>query len=239
MTEPSEPAPDQAENAPPETGLPIAIEALDLAALLASRLCHDVVGPVGAIINGIELIEEDDSEETRAMAFDLIRKSAAQASSRLQFARIAFGSAGVSGTAIDLGYARELSEAFFDDEKITLLWEAPRVLVEKTRAKLLMNLILVAQAAIPIGGTIRIAMTGEAENPGFCVEAEGLKARIPPDVPVLLSGRSESGEIDSRGVQIYLTGALARAAGLALTQSRDGERVRFLATPEEADKNAP
>ena len=76
---------------------PIAIGALDLAALLCSRVCHDLISPVGAIVNGIEVMEEDKGEETKAFALDLIKKSAYQASAKLQFCRLAFGAAGSAG----------------------------------------------------------------------------------------------------------------------------------------------
>ena len=81
------------------------IAALDLAALLASRVCHDIISPVGAITNGLEVLEEETGEEMRSFAMDLIKKSARQASAKLQFARLAFGAAGSAGAEIDLGDA--------------------------------------------------------------------------------------------------------------------------------------
>ena len=83
----------------------VSLSALDLAALLCSRVCHDVISPVGAIVNGLEVLEEEKDEGMRSFAEDLIRKSARQASARLQFARLAFGAAGSAGAAIDLGDA--------------------------------------------------------------------------------------------------------------------------------------
>ena len=86
---------------------PIAIGALDLAALLCSRVCHDLISPVGAIVNGLEVLEEDKDEETKTFALDLIKKSAHQASAKLQFCRLAFGAAGSAGAQIDLGDAEK------------------------------------------------------------------------------------------------------------------------------------
>jgi histidine phosphotransferase ChpT len=83
----------------------IKLEALDLAALLCSRVCHDVISPVGAIVNGLEVLEDEKDESMRGFAQDLIKKSAKQASARLQFARLAFGAAGSAGAAIDTGHA--------------------------------------------------------------------------------------------------------------------------------------
>jgi histidine phosphotransferase ChpT len=85
----------------------MALGALDLAALLCSRVCHDLISPVGAIVNGIEVLEEDKDEETRTFALDLIKKSARNASARLQFCRLAFGAAGSAGSQIDTGDAEK------------------------------------------------------------------------------------------------------------------------------------
>ena len=79
--------------------------ALDLAALLCSRVCHDLISPVGAIVNGLEVLEEDKDEETKTFALDLIKKSAQQASAKLQFCRLAFGAAGSAGAQIETGDA--------------------------------------------------------------------------------------------------------------------------------------
>ena len=92
---------------------PIVISALDLAALLCSRVCHDLISPVGAIVNGIEVMEEDKGEETKAFALDLIKKSALQASAKLQFCRLAFGAAGSAGAQIDLGDAEKAVRGLF------------------------------------------------------------------------------------------------------------------------------
>src|ERR1051326_7008840 len=85
------------------------LEMLDLAALLCSRVCHDLISPVGAVVNGLEVLEDDNDEETKTFALDLIKKSAHQASARLQFCRLAFGAAGSAGAAIDLGNAETVA----------------------------------------------------------------------------------------------------------------------------------
>ena len=86
---------------------PVTLDALDLAALLCSRVCHDLISPVGAIVNGLEVMEEDKDEETKTFALDLIKKSAITASAKLQFCRLAFGAAGSAGAQIDLGDAEK------------------------------------------------------------------------------------------------------------------------------------
>ena len=94
------------------------IEALDLAALLCSRVCHDLISPVGAIVNGLEVLAESKDEETKEFALDLIRKSAGTASAKLQFCRIAFGAAGSAGAQIDTGDAEKVARGFLEDDKL-------------------------------------------------------------------------------------------------------------------------
>jgi histidine phosphotransferase ChpT len=212
----------------------IDLSALDLAALLCSRVCHDAVGPVGAIVNGLELLDEDDSEETRALALDLIRKSSRQASARLQFARIAFGAAGSAGSSVDIGYAQQLTTQFLQDEKVTLNWNTPRLFVEKNRVKLLMNLVVIALTTIPLGGTIDVSMEGDAENPEFTVLAKGPKPRLGQHVRDLLSGKSETGAVDAHGFQVFYTGAIARACGMAISIDLDENEARIEARPQDA-----
>src|SRR6202008_4584250 len=122
---------------------PPTIGALDLAALLCSRVCHDLISPVGAIVNGLEVLEENKDEETKTFALDLIKKSAHQASAKLQFCRLAFGAAGSAGAQIDLGDAEKAARGLIEDGKTTLTWNLPRALLAKNRVKLLLNMVLI------------------------------------------------------------------------------------------------
>lgn len=210
----------------------IELGGLDIAALLCSRVCHDVIGPVGAITNGLELLDEDDSEESRLLSIDLIRKSARQASARLQFARIAFGAAGSAGSSVDLGYAQQLTEQFMQDEKVSLEWKAPRLYLEKNCVKLVMNLVVIALTTIPIGGTIEVSMEGDSEKPEFSVIARGPKPRIAPHLLELIAGKSETGTVDAHGFQIYYTGLIARASGMTVTITKTDDAVTLIAKPE-------
>ena len=117
------------------------LSAPELAALLCSRVCHDIISPVGAINNGLELLDEGGADED---AMKLIRASARNASARLQFARIAFGAAGSAGMQIDTGDAEAVATAYVRNEKPELEWSGPRALLPKNKVKLLLNLLLVA-----------------------------------------------------------------------------------------------
>src|SRR5205085_3245719 len=127
------------------------LEMLDLAALLCSRVCHDLISPVGAIVNGLEVMEDDADDETRTFALELIKKSTANASARLQFCRLAFGAAGSAGAQIDLGDAEAVARGFLEDDKTKLTWNLARVLLPKNRVKLLLNLLVLGAQSIPRG----------------------------------------------------------------------------------------
>jgi histidine phosphotransferase ChpT len=203
----------------------ISLDALDLAALLCSRVCHDLISPTGAIVNGLEVLEEKESdEETKRFALDLIKKSARTASARLQFCRLAFGAAGSSAAQIDLADAEGLAKGFLD-EKIKVAWQLPKALLPKNRVKLLLNLVIIAAQTIPRGGTLTVAPIGEGDGMGFRIVAAGLNARIPQALTGLLEGRPESGAIDAHAIQPFYTGLLAKACGIELTLAPDGDAI--------------
>jgi histidine phosphotransferase ChpT len=203
----------------------ISLDALDLAALLCSRVCHDLISPTGAIVNGLEVLEEkDNDEETRTFALDLIKKSARTASARLQFCRLAFGAAGSSAAQIDLGDAEGMARGFLD-EKIKLTWQLPRLLLPKNRVKLLLNLIIIAGQTIPRGGTLTVDPLGEGDSMGFRIAAGGLNARIPQALAGLLEGRPESGTVDAHAIQPFYTGLLAKACAMQVSLAPEGDQI--------------
>jgi len=212
----------------------ISLDSLDLAALLCSRVCHDVISPVGAIVNGLEVLEDDNDESTKTFALELIKKSAKQASARLQFCRLAFGAAGSAGAQIDLGDAESVARGFLEDDKTKLAWNLPRVLLPKNRVKLLLNLLLLAGQTIPRGGTLTVAPVGEGDSMGFQLTASGLNARIPQAVPGLLSGTPAGDGVDAHAIQPLFAGMLARACGLDVGMAAEGDGVVVTARPNGA-----
>jgi histidine phosphotransferase ChpT len=193
---------------------------LDLAALLCSRVCHDVISPVGAIANGLELYDDPEMDAaTKETALDMVRSSAKTASAKLKFCRIAFGAAGSAGASIDMGEAGEIAKAFVGDEKVKLDWQAPRENRPKQHVKLLLNMMLMAMAAIPRGGTVTVAVIGEE----FHARAEGERAKVPEQIAEVVAGLADLGTLDARLVQPYYARILAHSAGLSLTMAMDGE----------------
>jgi len=207
----------------------VTLDSLDLASLLCSRVCHDVISPVGAIVNGLEVLEDEKDPSMQEFAFDLIRKSARQASARLQFARLAFGAAGSAGASIDLGDAEGVARGMFQDDKVALTWQAPRALMPKNKVKLLLNLLILATSAIPRGGAIAVTVTGEADTASFTLRSKGPNARIPAHVESLLAASPENGTVDAHGVQPYYAGMVARAAGMDVRFAIEGDEVTITA----------
>ncbi len=204
---------------------PVGPDALDLAALLCSRVCHDLISPVGAIVNGLEVLDDAKNADDRDFALDLIRKSARSASAKLQFCRLAFGAAGSAGAQIDTGDAENMTRGFLEDEKTKVAWNLPRTLQPKNRVKLLLNMLIIAQQTIPRGGTLDRRCAGaRAMRHGFRIRAAGLNARLPQNIADQLAG-AHQGTIDAHAVQPYYTRLLAQASGLRASLAMDGDAV--------------
>ncbi|MCF6321535.1 MAG: histidine phosphotransferase family protein [Rhizobiaceae bacterium] len=206
-----------------------ALGGMDLAALLCSRVCHDIISPVGAIANGLELLDEETDEETKTIARELIVSSSKNASSKLQFCRIAFGAAGSAGADIDTGDAESVAHAYFATEnKTDLEWIGERVLLPKNKVKLLLNLLLVSLGAIPRGGSVRSEIIDPHGSPTFTVVCNGTKARVPPLFLDLLNGTFED-NLDAHAIQPVYTLMLAKEAGMEVSAILQGESVIFTA----------
>lgn len=200
---------------------------LDLAALLCSRVCHDVISPVGAIANGLELFDDPEMDaETKATAMDMIRSSARTAGAKLKFCRIAFGAAGSAGSLIDMGEAGEVAKAFVGDQKVQLDWKAPRENRPKQEVKLILNMLLLAISGIPRGGVVTVNVEGQQ----LTVRAAGDRAKISEPMATVLAGTADMAALDARLVQPYYARQLAASAGLSLSMRMDGDDVLVAAT---------
>jgi histidine phosphotransferase ChpT len=204
---------------------PAEIGDLELAALISSRICHDVISPVGAIANGLEMLAEEQDEAMREQTMTLIRKSASQASAKLQFARLAFGAAGSAGAEIDLRDAERVARDFVQGAKHTLSWQGPPATLPKNKVKLLLNLVALGVVALPRGGAVNVIIEGEAPGVHFTVRAQGDPARLSEHVTSLLSG-ANGGTLDAHSIQPYYAHRVAAAAGMTVTvETRDREVV--------------
>jgi histidine phosphotransferase ChpT len=188
---------------------------LDFAALLVSRVCHDLVSPVGAVVNGLEVLEDERDAVMRADALKLVATSAEQAAARLQFCRIAYGAAGSAGAELDLTEVGRIVSGLVRGGKVTVEWRAPALNWPKDWAKLLMNATLVAADSLPRGGQVIVETSTDPAAPSFTVRATGQNARLLDEVERAVRGEPAV-PLDGRSVQGFLTHKLARAVSAAL-----------------------
>jgi len=201
---------------------------LELAALISSKICHDVIGPVGAIYNGMEILDEDDDPEAKSYALDVIRNVTEQASARLQFARFAFGAAGSAGAQIDLSMAEQISRGYLGKGKHTLIWSGPPGHMGKDYVKLLLNLLSSSVTALPRGGEIAVSIIGTLERPSFEIRCKGNRARPPQYLTDIVAGTSD-GELNAMNIQAYYTWRLAGITGMPIEILQDGEDILLAA----------
>lgn len=209
----------------------IELSAPDLAAMLCSRVCHDLINPVGAIGNGLEVLADPTQTEMQEFAKELIENSTRQARAKLEFARLAFGASSTAGTDIDTREADRVATLLFAGEKADLDWTVTPMLLPKNKAKLLLNMLLISVAGVPRGGKVTVEVAGEAGSENFTITSSGPKTLIPNAVQGLLAGTPEDGSVDARGIQPFYTGVLARQVHMGLNLTLDGEILRFTADP--------
>lgn len=203
---------------------------LKLASMMSSKLCHDVIGPIGAVCNGIELVSDDGNEDMRAEALKLVSESAGEASARLQFYRLAFGLAGGMGQEVSIRDARSLSRDLMSYGKVRLDWPdsaGGAELLPKDVIKILCNLLVVAAGALPRGGEITVA--GDISDTGwtFVFRAEGSRAVLREDVTeILQNGYSEEAlTAQNVGVQYLMALCANNDAALEICEVEENRVV--------------
>ena len=201
---------------------------IEFAALLVSRVCHDLVSPVGAVVNGLEVLEDERDATMRADALKLVASSAEQAAARLQFARLAFGAAGSAGAELDLNEVGRIVGGLVEGSKVSVEWQAAPLNWPKNWAKLLMNATLMAVDSLPRGGRVVVQTGADPSTPRFTVRATGTNARLLEDVQKAAQGETGEG-LDGRSIQAFLTHKLARTISAGLTLSASEGQVDIAA----------
>ena len=214
----------------------IELKATDLAAMLCSRVCHDLINPVGAIGNGLEVLADPTQSAMAEGAQELIANSAKHARAKLEFARLAYGASSTAGTDFDTRECERVARLLFEIEKADLDWRVPLILLPKHKAKLLMNMLLIAAMAVPRGGVVKVEVTGAAGEETFSLVSTSdpekrQRTLMPQGAEGLLSGAPEDG-VDARGIQPFYTGILARLTDMDLKIGVDAEVFTFTATPK-------
>jgi len=206
--------------------LGFSLSAAELASLMSSRLCHDLISPIGAINNVMELFEEGLGDDE---TMKLIQMSAANASARLQFARLAFGSAGSAGDTVGLNAAEKLARDYLGGGKVTLTWETELHHLPKEAVKLLLNLVILANAAIPRGGELNVIIAEKRARPHFYLSAEGTICRLPQAFTALYQGAMAKHEISAHNIQFYWTLLLCAETGMPLDIAEMNGKLYFAA----------
>ncbi|OBV11330.1 histidine phosphotransferase family protein [Erythrobacter dokdonensis] len=204
------------------------ISQTDLAALLCSRLCHDMLSPVGAIANGLELLADEQDPEMRARCMELLEQSARISTDKLKFFRLAFGAAGGFGEAIPIDEAQAVVNALVaDGKRIEINWAIADPSLPKPAVKVLLNLAQIALDALVRGGTLDIGAERREGAVEIVARARGDRIAFDETIGRALQGDLAEGEITSRTAAAHMVAMLAEemAGGL---QYKLGEGVLVL-----------
>jgi len=187
---------------------------LDLASLLCSRLCHDLLSPVGALSNGLELLAEERDPEMRKRCMELLEQSARTSADKLKFFRLAFGAAGGFGEAVSVEEPKALIEALVaGNARITLNWALGTGSLPKPAVKVLLNLAHIAIDALVRGGTLDIGAEVRDGASEIVVRAAGPKIAFDPVIGRALDGKLGTGELSSRTAPAHMIQQLAASLG--------------------------
>lgn len=194
----------------------MASRSAEFASLLCSRLCHDLLSPVGALNNGIELLADETDPEMRARCMELLADSARASANKLKFFRLAFGSAGGFGELIDTREARGAIEGLYGpDGKVQLGWMVAESSLPKNAIKVLLNLALIGGDALVRGGRLDIG----AEGGEIVIRAEGTKIVLDPELRNALLGEVDQDLLSPRAAAAYLVHLLLTESGGSLQLS--------------------
>ncbi len=197
------------------------ITAVDFASLLCSRLCHDLLSPVGALNNGVELLVDEQDPEMRARVLDLLAESARASANKLKFFRLAFGAAGGFGDMVDVREAKTAIEGLLGNEKrIQLGWLVAEPTLSKTAIKVLLNLSLIAADALVRGGRLDVG----AEGGEIVIRAEGPRIVLDPELRSALVGEVDTAALTPRAAAAWLVHQLVTEHGgeVMLSTEEDG-----------------
>lgn len=205
------------------------ISSAQFASLLCSRLCHDLLSPVGAVNNGVELLADERDPAARASYLELLANSARVAAEKLKFFRLAFGAAGGFGEQVDTGEARAAIEGLFGTEgKVRVEWMVDAPDMDKTALKVLLNLALIGGDALVRGGTLAIGAERHPGGTDIVVRAEGPRLTMRPEIRDTLDGRANEADLAPLVAPAWLVRSLVVEAGGQVQVADAGEGVLLL-----------
>ncbi|MBA3677204.1 MAG: histidine phosphotransferase [Sphingosinicella sp.] len=201
------------------------MKSYEFASLLCSRLCHDLLSPVGALNNGIELLADEHDPDMRARCMDLLSASARASANKLKFFRLAFGAAGGFGDEVDTREARLAIDGLFGDEgRIQLNWMVEEPMMSKSALKILLNLVLIAGDALVRGGALTVGAEKHGSGLDIVVRAEGPRIALDPELAKTLIGQAEEDAIAPRAAAAWLVHCIVSDGG-GQVQVADDEGV--------------
>ena len=190
------------------------MNAIDLASLLCSRLCHDLLSPVGALNNGIELLADEQDPDMRERCLELLTESARASANKLKFFRLAFGAGGGFGDDIDTREAKGALEGLYGPEKrIELGWVVAGDRLPKGAVKLLLNLAMIAGDALVRGGRLDVGVERSASAIEMVIRAEGPRVLVDPKLREIIVKGASGGSVEPRAAGAWLAHALVAEAG--------------------------
>ncbi|MEG3146088.1 histidine phosphotransferase family protein [Sphingomonas sp. RT2P30] len=204
----------------------MSISPVDFASLLCSRLCHDLLSPVGALNNGLELLADEHDPEMRQRCLELLGESAKASANKLKFFRLAFGAAGGFGETIDTREARAAIEGLFGaNHRVNLGWLIEDPTLPKGGIKVLLNLALLAGDALIRGGQLDIGAEYQNGQVEIVVRAEGPRIILDAELRQALLGETGDAVVTPRAAAAYLVHALVAEGGGTVQVSEAGEPV--------------
>ena len=204
----------------------MSIDAVDFASLLCSRLCHDLLSPVGALNNGLELLADEHDPEMRQRCLDLLSESARASANKLKFFRLAFGAAGGFSDMVDAREAKTAIEGLFGaDGRTEIGWMVAEPTLSKTAIKVLLNLALIAGDALVRGGRLDIGAEKNADGVEIVIRAEGPRLVLDPELRTALQGNVEEAALTPRAAAAWLVHKLVASGGGEVMVSDAAEPV--------------
>ena len=218
------------------------MSAVDFASLLCSRLCHDLVGPVGSLFNGVELLADENDPDMRARCMELLADSAKQTANKLKFFRLAFGAAGGFGDQVDTREAQAALEGLFGpDRRVTVDWLVGPHSMPKSAVKILLNLAMISGDALLRGGRLHVGAEPHGAGIELAVRAEGPRLLLDPELRNALEGASSLETVTPRAAAAFLVHELLSATDgrLMISEPEEGVLVFGVALSRAACTTCP
>ncbi|HET9429009.1 MAG TPA: histidine phosphotransferase family protein [Allosphingosinicella sp.] len=201
----------------------------EFASLLCSRLCHDLLSPVGALNNGIELLADEHDPEMRARCLDLLGESARASANKLKFFRLAFGAAGGFADEVDAREARTAIEGLFGgDGRIQLGWLVDEPVISKAALKVLLNIALIAGDALVRGGSLDVGAEKHDHGLDIVIRAQGPRIVLDPELRKVLAGETSEDEVAPRAAAAWLVHCLVQEGGGQIQFADDEEGLLII-----------